>query len=55
MAVFNPIPDEYPDPDCAYCGGDGIPQSKAHQILAEEWSNKACPRCYEQEDHPNDQ
>ena len=50
MAVLNPISEEYPDPDCPYCGGDGVPQSLAHAILGDEFSNTACPQCYKDED-----
>ena len=50
MTVLSPIPDEAPNPDCPYCGGEGIPQSPAHRILAEDFSNKACPHCWENEE-----
>ena len=46
MSVLNPIPDEYPNPDCQHCHGEGVPQSNRHRILADEWSNKACLRCW---------
>lgn len=49
MKVLNPIPDEMPDPDCGACGGEGRPQSPAHKLLADEWSNEACPDCWQKE------
>lgn len=49
MTVLDVIPDECPDPDCVNCGGEGVPQSLAHRILANERSNKACPKCWEGE------
>jgi len=47
--ILDPIPDEPPNPDCQKCGGDGIPQSPAHRILADEFSNMACPECWSEE------
>ena len=46
MTVLDVTPDECPDPDCVNCGGEGIPQTPAHRILADERSNKACPKCW---------
>lgn len=48
--ILDPIPDEEPDPDCPMCGGEGIPQSPAHAILADDWSNEACPHCWQGDD-----
>lgn len=50
MTVLAPIPDEPPDPDCPKCGGEGVPQSRAHRILGDEASNKACPQCWHNEE-----
>lgn len=50
MTVLSPIPDEMPNPDCSHCHGYGVPQSHAHQILADEYSDKACPHCWEDEE-----
>ena len=61
MVVLNPIPDNYPNPDCAFCGGEGKPQSKSHRVLADEWSNGPCSQCWiehyftDEEDTTNDQ
>jgi hypothetical protein len=44
--ILEVVPDESPDPDCGACHGDGAPQSRAHQFLADDWSNKACPHCW---------
>ncbi len=46
MTVLDVTPDECPDPDCVNWGGEGIPQTPAHRILADERSNKACPKCW---------
>lgn len=46
MTTLDPIPEEYPDPDCPSCGGEGVPQSLAHRFLAEDYSNTACPKCW---------
>ena len=40
------LPNSDPDPDCGVCFGEGQPQSIAHQILADDWSNEACPHCW---------
>jgi len=53
MTVLAPIPDEFPNPDCEKCGGEGVPQSFAHRILADDYSNKACPECWQDEDMEN--
>ena len=50
MTVLLPIPNEPPDPDCPNCGGEGVPQSYAHRILADEWSNMACTLCWQNEE-----
>jgi len=50
MSVLNPIPDEPPNPDCAHCNGQGVPQSRLHAIIAEEWSNAACDYCWKEEE-----
>ena len=44
--ILNPIPDEYPNPDCPKCQGDGVPQSIAHSFLADDYSNIACDECW---------
>ncbi len=48
--ILAPIPDEPPNPDCPACDGEGVPQSKAHLILADDYSNKACPECWKDEE-----
>ena len=49
MSVLSPIADNPHDPDCPKCGGEGVPQSMPHRFLAEEWSNMACPACWQDE------
>lgn len=48
--ILNPIPDEPPNPDCPSCGGEGVPQSLTHQVLADEFSNMACLDCWADEE-----
>ena len=50
MMILSPVPNVSPDPDCPRCHGDGIPQSEAHSVLADEWSNMACPDCWIDDD-----
>lgn len=52
---LSPIPDEFPDPDCPKCGGDGIPQSRLHAIIGDEASNMACPYCWPDEAQEQEQ
>jgi hypothetical protein len=54
MLILNPISDTSPNPDCPHCGGEGVPQSLAHRFLADEFSNNACPHCWEDEDDEDD-
>jgi len=50
IRILDPIPDEPPEPDCDACGGEGVAQSFAHQILADERSNRECAFCWENND-----
>lgn len=52
--ILNPVPDVSPDPDCQHCGGEGVPQSTAHRFLADDFSNKACPQCWANEQEDDD-
>lgn len=49
MPVLSPIPEQYPDPDCHNCGGDGVAQSFRHLVLGDDFSNTACPLCWSDE------
>lgn len=48
--ILCPLPDNPPNPDCPNCGGDGVPPTNAHRILAAEWSYQACPECWDDDE-----
>lgn len=52
--ILSPVPDVSPDPDCPHCGGEGVSQSLSHAILADEFSNKACPHCWAEDEGDKD-
>jgi hypothetical protein len=50
MLILSPVPVLDPDPDCPHCFGEGVPQTPAHRFLADDWSNSACPHCWQNEE-----